>query len=128
MDALSDPTTQDNLFILNEMARVNLIESFAGVGDMTDTGSEDVILEGAGILGSGGRASAAARAREDESPLFYGWASRLLKEKGGASSSLGGWMSSLWGSKLGEEVEEEGRADEGRELFFASLPQPPALA
>lgn len=127
MDALSDPTAQDNLFILNEMARIHLFESFAGVGDMTETGPEDVLLEGAGILGSGSRTStAAARAREEESPLFYGWASRFLKEKSETSSSLGGWLSSLWGSKL--EEEEEGRVEEERELFFASLPQAPALA
>jgi len=104
VDALSAPTAQDNLYLLNEMARIHLIESFAGVGDLTDTGPEDVILEGAGILGSGSRTSAAAaRAREEESPLFYGWASRLLKEEGGTRSSFGGWLSSLWGSKLEEE-------------------------
>lgn len=126
MDALSDPTAQDNLYLLNEMARIHLFESFAGVGDM-ETGPEDVILEGAGILGSGSRASAAAaRAREEESPLFNGWASRLLKEVGGTRSSLGGWLSSLWGSKL--DVEDEVQAEEGRELFFASLQQPPAVA
>ena len=104
VDALSAPTAQDNLYLLNEMARIHLIESFAGVGDLTDTGPEDVILEGAGILGSGSRTSAAAaRASEEESPLFYGWASRLLKEEGGTRSSFGGWLSSLWGSKLEEE-------------------------
>jgi len=104
VDALSAPTAPDNLYLLNEMARIHLIESFAGVGDLTDTGPEDVILEGAGILGSGSRTSAAAaRAREEESPLFYGWASRLLKEEGGTRSSFGGWLSSLWGSKLEEE-------------------------
>jgi hypothetical protein len=120
VDALSDPTAQDNLFILNEMARIHLFESFAGVGDMTETGPEDVILEGSRT------STAAARAREDESPLFYGWAIRFLKEKGGTSSFLGGWLSSLRGSKL--EEEEEGRGEEERELFFASLPQAPALA
>lgn len=116
VDALSDPTAQDKLYLLNEMARIHLVASFAEGGGMAETGPEDTILEGAGILGSGStRASAAAaRAREEDSPLFYGWASRLLKQENGGKL-IGGWLLSLWGEK---------KEEEGRELFFASLPRP----
>lgn len=123
MDALSDPTARENLYFLNDMARIHFSESLAGMGDTTEMGG-DVILEGAGMLGSGSRTSAAAAPdHKVESPLLYEWANRLLQPTDGTSSStLDDWLSSLWGSKL---EEEEGRAEEGRELFFASLPQPP---
>lgn len=106
MRALSDPTAQLNLILLNEQARVSLIQG----GEMG--GAEQALLEGAGILaGSSERSHGHANgAAEESSPLW--WSYRLLAP------------SAWWGESTGEREDQE---EEHPGLFFASLPATPDI-
>ena len=107
MRALSDPTAQLNLILLNEQARVSLIQG----GEMG--GAEQALLEGAGILaGSSERSHGHANgATEESSPLW--WSYRLLAP------------SAWWGESTGKREDEEEEEHPG--LFFASLAATPDI-
>ncbi len=105
MRALSDPKAQLNAILLNEQARMGLLLTTA-----QEAGTEQALLEGAGILGAGDRSRAQAHAKavaEENAALW--WTSRLLRP------------STWWGTKAATEEEEE-EAEEPQGLFFASLP------